>query len=91
MSPRPGGGVNRIGTCVAEEHAARLYDEHAVLYGKPLNFPVDETQKQAVKVGKKGCCNEVQGRPHSSIKLGSSTEVHEEEEPEDKWEGDRWV
>ena len=32
-----------------EKEAARTYDEQATLFGKPVNFPLHEGQKQAVK------------------------------------------
>merc|ERR1711934_62676 len=32
-----------------EKEAARIYDEHAALLGKPVNFPLHEGMKQAVK------------------------------------------
>ena len=37
-----------------EKEAARTYDEQATLFGKPVNFPLHEGQKQAVKAAPKG-------------------------------------
>ena len=37
-----------------EKEAARMYDEQAALLGKPVNFPLHEGMKQAVKRAEKG-------------------------------------
>ena len=37
-----------------EKEAARIYDEQAILLGKPVNFPLHEGMEQAVKQAPKG-------------------------------------
>ena len=43
-----------LGTYLDENEAARVYDEQAILFGKPVNFPLEEGQEQAVKPMLKG-------------------------------------
>ena len=38
-----------------EKEAARIYDEQAILLGKPVNFPLHEGMEQAVKPAPKKC------------------------------------
>ena len=43
------GKTCRFGTCIDEVEAAKLYDKHAALLGKPVNFPTEAGQEQALK------------------------------------------
>jgi len=42
-------GNKFLGRCKDEKEAARMYDEQAILMGRPVNFPLHEGQIQAVK------------------------------------------
>lgn len=44
-----GGKSTYLGLDQDEEKAARMYDKQAVLQGKPVNFPLHEGMKKAVK------------------------------------------
>ena len=43
------GNTQYLGLFVDEKEAARVYDEQAILLGKPVNFPLHEGMEQAVK------------------------------------------
>ena len=43
------GKIKSLGLYHDEKEAARMYDEQAALLGKPVNFPLHEGMKQAVK------------------------------------------
>ena len=46
--------TKNLGLFVDEKEAARIYDEQAILLGKPVNFPLHEGMEQAVKQVPKG-------------------------------------
>jgi len=43
------GKNKKLGYSNDEKEAARMYDEQAILLGKPVNFPLHEGQEQAMK------------------------------------------
>ena len=43
------GKKKNLGYYHDEKEAARMYDEQAIILGKPVNFPLDEGMEQAVK------------------------------------------
>ena len=48
------GKKKTLGLYHDEKEAARMYDEQAVLLGRPVNFPLHEGMEQAVKRAPKG-------------------------------------
>ena len=51
-----------LGYYHVEKEAARMYDEHALLLGRPVNFPLHEGMKQAVKPKERGSNFRVLGK-----------------------------
>ena len=49
---RINGKTKCLGLYHDEKEAARIYDEQAILHGKPVNFPLHEGMEQAVKPNK---------------------------------------
>ena len=49
------GKLKHLGYYHDEMEAARIYDEQAALVGRPMNIPLHEGMKQAVKQAPKGC------------------------------------
>ena len=50
------GKKKHLGYYHNEKEAARIYDEQAILPGKPVNFPLHEGIEQAVKEQKGRAC-----------------------------------
>ena len=48
------GKIKTLGYYHNDKDAARIYDEQAILLGKPVNFPLHEGMEQAVKRAPKG-------------------------------------